>query len=155
MSFLAEASAPEIAVRKFISDKYYKGADKTLSAIEDRNLPFLSARLYRVRPMKGEGGWTVLVDESGNSRETDKSSLKSFLSSLKTGFEKVKLSGESQEAVKISNALINHLTSGKRDVKCKEESGQMNCVLSVLEGQFSGQKASLVFDGKAGAINVK
>lgn len=155
LSYVAHASAPEIAVRKFVSDKYFKGADKTLSVNEDKNMPFLSAHLYRVRPMKGESGWTVLVDETGTARETDKTSLKSFLQSLEKGFEKVKLSSDPKESVKISNGLINHLTSGRRDVNCKDEKGQINCELSILEGQFAGQKASLGFDAKAGAIKVK
>ena len=155
MSIVAQAAAPEIAVRKFVSDKYFKGTEKTLSVSEDKNMPFMSARLYRVRPMKGEGGWTVLVDESGDARETDKTSLKSFLRSLEKGFEKVKLSSESKDAVKISNSLINHLTSGRRDVNCKDYKGQINCELSILEGQFIGQKASLGFDVKAGMIKIK
>lgn len=142
LSFIAQAASPELAVRKFIRDKYFKGEEKTLSVIQDKNVPI---QLYRVRPMKSEGGWTVMVDENGESREADKTSFKSFLGSLEKGLTKLKISKDSNEAVKISNGLINHLTSARRNVKCAEESKQLNCELSILEGEFAGQKASLKF----------
>ncbi len=151
---LAYAAVPELAVKKFVQEKYFKGAETTLNVLEDKSIPFASARLYRVRPMRGEGGWTILVDANGKSVEANKTSLKSFLKSLESGLAKVKFSDDSNEAVKISNGLLNHLSTGRRNVHCSDGKTQKKCELSFSEGNFSGQKSSLVFDLKSGSIKV-
>lgn len=150
MTSLAHAATPEQSAKEFVQKKHFQGAETMLTVIEDKSITFSRAHLYRVRPLKSKGGWTVLVLESGESVEADKSSLSAFLKSIEKGLAKVTIS-DPKDMVKVSNGLLNHLSTSQRSVKCSEK----KCELEFTEGEFAGQKASLAVDAKAGSIKVE
>jgi hypothetical protein len=144
-------AATDISVRKFIQKKYLNGKASTLSVSEDDRM-----KLYRVREITGNRGWTVVADKSGKVSEVDKSALVPFLKSLGPAFQSVKFqSKDNSEATKISNTLLNHLSTAQRTVECAPQGKLTLCGISFSEGELADQKAELLFDFQKNSIRIR
>ena len=93
------------------------------------------------------------ADGKGKVIEVSTWEQRTFFKSISPGLVRMKFSGkDNDEAVRISNALLNHLGTARKDVSCKTELDRAVCQLSFAEGPFSSQKTVLKFDFKKGFI---
>ncbi len=147
------AEIKEKAVKNFVQKQYFQSRNTPLIISADKNIPFSGSGLYRVRDLSSHRGWTVWADEKGNVVESKKTNLKNFLRSLAPGFVKMKFTKSGKdEAQRISQALLDHLGTSRRQVNCHEENERILCDLTLLEDPFAGEKATLKFGFKEGFI---
>lgn len=150
LSASLSASTVEDSVRAHITKKFRV---KSIILNEDRSLPFSGSHLFRVRDLTGSRGWTVLVDEKGRVKDVNKNSLKTFLRSLETGLKSMNM--KSGDEVRITNGLLNHLTTARRSVSCHPEKALTLCDVGIPEGNLAGQSVKLLFNFEKGSVTLK
>lgn len=148
----ASAGTEEKIIKTYIQKQYFKSRKTPLTLQKDNSIPFASSHIFRVRDISSHRGWTMWADESGRVVEVNTRELRTFFKSISQGLGRMKFSKKKGEAVRISNALLNHLGTSRKEVICKEEPERTICQLSFTEGPFASQKTVLKFDFKQGYI---
>lgn len=153
MTFSVSAGVEEKSIRNYIQKTYFKSRKTPLTLQPDKSIPFASSRIYRVRDLSSHRGWTIWADGKGKVIEVGIWDQRTFFKAISPGLVRMKFSGkDNDEAIRISNALLNHLGTSRKEVSCKTELERAVCQLSFTEGPFASQKTVLKFDFKQGYI---
>ncbi len=149
----AYAGVEEKSIKNYIQKIYFKSRKTPLTLQPDKSIPFASSHLFHVRDISSHRGWTVWADEKGRVVEVSTWEVRSFFKSISPGLARMKfIKKDNNEAARISNALLNHLGTSRKEVICRTELERAVCHISFSEGTFASQKNVLKFDFKQGYI---